>query len=92
VLGRRGGPGRSGARGAALERRKKKGEGKEGRKERKKREKGKRGRKNRENGNRKRKGKIDKGKEKRFRNLGEMLGKLGGTRKRIFLGFSDFGC
>jgi hypothetical protein len=39
VLGRRGGPARSGARGAALERRKKKGEGKEGRKERKKREK-----------------------------------------------------
>jgi hypothetical protein len=36
--------------------------------------------------------KIEKGKENRFKNLGKMLGKLGGRREVIFAGFSGFGC
>jgi hypothetical protein len=35
---------------------------------------------------------METGKEKRFRKLGERLGKLGGRRKGIFAGFSGFGC
>jgi hypothetical protein len=91
VLGRRRGA-RRGRRqalgpGAALDRRKKKEEGEEGRKKKGRKEKGKREKKNRKRKNRKRKGKrkeIGKGREKRFRKLGEFLGKLGG---RIFWGF-----
>jgi hypothetical protein len=56
-------------------------------KERKKREK--ENEKNGEKENRKRK--IEKGRDKGFRKLGEILGKLGGRGKRDFAGFSGFG-
>jgi hypothetical protein len=75
------GPGTGQRRGAALDRGRRKEKGEEGRKEKGRKE------KEKEKGIKWGKGKIGKGKERRFRKLGELLGKLG---ERILRGFPFF--